>query len=173
MSATLIPAKLVKDKSMDFFCLRGYGWPMKIAIGCDHAGYLLKVELLVHLKKRGIEVFDHGCPSLDRADYPDYAILVGQAIQEQKADLGVLVCGTGIGMAMTANKLKGIRAASLTDIFSTEMTRRHNDLNVLCLGARVVGGGLAERLVDAFLDTNFEGGRHAERLKKITEIESK
>jgi len=158
---------------MDFFCLRGYGWPMKIAIGCDHAGYLLKLDLLGYLKKRGIEVFDHGCSSLDSVDYPDYAVLVGKAIQEKKADLGILICGTGIGMAMTANKLSGIRAASLTDVFSTEMTRRHNDLNILCLGARVVGPGLAERLVDAFLDTNFEAGRHVERLKKMTEIESK
>lgn len=146
---------------------------MKIAIGCDHAGYLLKLELLAHLKKRNVEFIDYGCPSAERADYPDYALLVGQAIQEKKADLGLLVCGTGIGMAITANKLKGIRAASLTDVFSTEMTKKHNDLNVLCLGARVVGPGLAERLVDAFIDTDFEGGRHAERLKKISDIESK
>lgn len=146
---------------------------MKIAIGCDHAGYLLKLELLAYLKKRGIEAFDCGCPSAERVDYPDYAVLVGKAIQEQKADLGILVCGTGIGMAITANKLSGIRAASLTDVFSTEMTRRHNDLNVLCLGARVVGLGLAERLVEAFIDTAFEGGRHAERVQKITDIESK
>jgi ribose 5-phosphate isomerase B len=139
----------------------------KIAIACDHAGVALKLEVIAYLKALGHEAVDHGANEGERVDYPDYAKLVAADVAEQKADRGILICGTGIGMALTACKFKGIRAASVIDIYSTEMTRKHNDLNVLCLGARVVGAGLALRIVDAFLHTEFEGGRHLKRVEKI------
>ena len=128
---------------------------MKICIGSDHGGYALKLELIEHLKTRGFEVSDVGCDSDASCDYPIYAKAVTDIITEKKADLGILVCGTGIGMSMAANKVEGIRAALCHDVFSAKATREHNNANILCMGARVVGPGLAEMIVDTFIDTPF------------------
>lgn len=138
-----------------------------VALACDHAGFSLKNEVLQILKKFDCEVVDHGTSSDERVDYPDFAAHVAKAVQEGKADCGVLICGSGIGMALTANRFAGIRAASITDVYSARMARAHNDLNVLCLGSRVVGPGLAEELIAAFLNTSFEEGRHTGRVAKI------
>ena len=138
---------------------------MKICIGSDHGGYALKLELIEHLKARGFEVSDVGCDSDKSCDYPIYAKAVTDAIVEKKADLGILVCGTGIGMSMAANKVEGIRAALCHDVFSAKATREHNNANILCMGARVVGAGLAEMIVDTFVDTPFSNDeRHIRRI---------
>jgi len=138
---------------------------MKICIGSDHGGYALKLELIEHLKARGFEVSDVGCDSDKSCDYPIYAKEVTDAIVEKKADLGILVCGTGIGMSMAANKVEGIRAALCHDVFSAKATREHNNANILCMGARVVGAGLAEMIVDTFVDTPFSNDeRHIRRI---------
>lgn len=139
-----------------------------VAIGADHAGFALKQEVILFLKKLNHDVIDHGCHNSDRVDYPDFAAAVVQDVQKGTATRGILICGTGIGMAITANKFKGIRAASVVDAYSVLMTRKHNDLNVLCLGARVIGLGTAEMLIETFLKTEFEGARHQARLDKIT-----
>lgn len=139
----------------------------KISIANDHAGLYLKNEIVELLKKLGHTVTDHGCHTDASVDYPDFAKLVAHDVASGKADRGILICGTGIGMAITANKIKGIRAASLTDIYSTLMARKHNDLNVCCLGARVLGEGMAAVIVETFLNTEFEGGRHAGRVNKM------
>ena len=137
---------------------------MKICIGSDHGGYALKLELSEHLKTRGFEVSDVGCDSDASCDYPIYAKAVTDIITEKKADLGILVCGTGIGMSMAANKVEGIRAALCHDVFSAKATREHNNANILCMGARVVGPGLAEMIVDTFIDTPFSNDeRHIRR----------
>ena len=142
----------------------------KIAIGCDHAGYPLKAELLRHLSERGIEYTDVGCDSAEKSvDYPEFADKLCRKIQSGEADLGILVCGTGIGMSIAANKRRGIRAAVLSDAFSAEMTRRHNDANVLCLGGRVIDAAKAVELARIFLATPFEGGRHAKRVAMLEE----
>ena len=143
----------------------------KITIGSDHAGYELKLKVIEHLKERGIEAIDVGTYSTDSCDYPDFAHAVCKNVQEGVTELGILVCGTGIGMSMAANKHKGIRAAACSDTFSARLTRMHNDANVLCFGERVVGMGLACDLVDAFIDAEFEGGKHARRVDMITAIE--
>jgi len=143
----------------------------KICIACDHAGFEFKQEIVEYLKSEGYEIMDHGCPDENRVDYPDYAAKVTQDVQSGNCEKGILICGTGIGMAITANKFKGIRAASLVDKVSTEMTRKHNDLNVLCLGARIISGDLAKEIVSIFLNTEFEGGRHADRVNKIRSYE--
>lgn len=143
----------------------------KIILGCDHAGLELKSPIIDLLVKSGYQVEDKGCFDKTSVDYPDYAKLVCSEIVAKKFERGILICGSGIGMALTANKFAGIRAASLTDVYSTEMSRRHNNLNVLCLGARVVGIGLAEKILTTFLQTEFEGGRHQNRLDKITSLE--
>ena len=138
---------------------------MKICIGSDHGGYALKLELIEHLKARGFEVSDVGCDSDASCDYPIYAKAVTDIITEKKADLGILVCGTGIGMSMAANKVEGIRAALCHDVFSAKATREHNNANILCMGARVVGPGLAEMIVDTFIDTPFSNDeRHIRRI---------
>lgn len=144
----------------------------KIAVGCDHAGFSLKTTVISVIQSLGLQVIDKGCHDLNSVDYPDFAQEVSEALLAGEADRGVLICGSGIGMALTANRFKGVRAASITDVYSCEMSRRHNDLNVLCLGARVVGTGLAERLLQIFLTTEFEGGRHQGRLDKITKLEN-
>lgn len=144
-----------------------------ISIGCDHGGFELKNIIIEHLKSRGIEVNDCGCYSTDSVDYPEIALKVTAEITEGKSEKGILVCGTGIGMSIAANKVKGIRAAVCSDHFSTKFTRLHNNTNVLCLGGRVIGPGLALELVDLFVDTEFEGGRHERRVNMITEIENK
>lgn len=139
-----------------------------IAIGCDHGGYELKLEILKHLEKRGLEYVDMGCDSPEAVDYPVYARKVGQAILDGTCEKGILICGTGIGISIAANKMKGIRAALCGDCFSAEATRQHNDANILALGARVVGPGLATMIVDTFLDTPFSGAeRHQRRIDLI------
>jgi len=136
-----------------------------IAIACDHGGYELKLELLAHLKERGIEFMDLGCDSTASCDYPTYAKKVTDAITSGEAELGILICGTGIGMSMAANKVPGIRAALCADCFSAQATREHNNANVLCMGARTTGAGLALMIADIFIDTPFSNDeRHLRRL---------
>jgi len=143
----------------------------KIAIACDHGGYELKCDIIKHLNARGFEVCDFGCDSTKSVDYPDYALPASLAVARGECELGILICGTGIGMSLCANKVKGIRAACCSDTFSARMTRMHNDSNILCFGARVVGLGLATDMVDLFLDTPFEGERHNARIAKMMAIE--
>lgn len=143
----------------------------KITIGCDHAACELKQQVIDHLRELGIESIDVGTYSSDSCNYPDYAHAVCKNIQDGVTELGILLCGTGIGMSMAANKHKGIRAAACSDTFSARLTRQHNDANVLCIGARVVGMGLAFDLVDNFVHTDFEGGKHKVRVDMITAIE--
>ena len=142
-----------------------------IAIGSDHGGYALKEEIKVWLTQQGYAFKDFGCGSTASVDYPDYGKAVAQAVAGGECEKGLLICGTGIGISIAANKVKGIRAACCSDCFSAEMTRRHNDANILCMGGRVVGVGLALKMTELFLTTEFEGGRHAGRLAKITQIE--
>lgn len=146
---------------------------MKIAIGSDHGGLRLKKEVIKHLEKKGIEVKDYGTYTEESCDYPDYAKAVGEAVVAKEQDLGILICGTGIGISIAANKIPGIRAALCSDTFSAHATREHNNANILAMGERVIGTGLALDIVDAFIGTNFEGGRHENRVNKITEIENK
>ncbi|WNG25716.1 ribose 5-phosphate isomerase B [Cystobacter fuscus] len=146
---------------------------MKVIIASDHAGLELRRELVKALQELRVEVDDVGPTSAESVDYPDYARLVSRAVAEGSATRGVLVCGTGMGMAIMANKHPGIRAALCTDEFVARMARAHNDANVLCLGQRVVGAGLARSILEAFLATPFEGGRHQRRLDKIREAESR
>lgn len=147
---------------------------MKIAIACDHAAPLLKAKVAEHLTSQGYEVDDYGTDSADAVDYPDYALKVALAVSEKRADLGILICGTGIGMSIAANKVKGIRCALCSDTFSAHATREHNDANILAFGERVVGGGLALDIVDAFVKTPFsKAARHQARIDKITAIEEK
>lgn len=142
-----------------------------VALASDHAGYPLKEALIKHLNGRGIDTIDCGTNNTDSCDYPDFAVSGCCKVLDGEADLTILCCGTGIGMSMAANKLKGIRAACCSDIFSARFTRLHNNANVLCLGARVVGEGLACELADAFVDTDFEGGKHLRRINMIAELE--
>lgn len=144
-----------------------------IAIGCDHGGYKLKEEIVAHLKANNVDFKDFGVYEEKSVDYPDIASVVCESILNGESESGILVCGTGIGISIAANKHKGIRAAVCSDEFSAKFTRLHNDANVLCLGGRVVGPGLACELVDIFLNTGFEGGRHAQRIQKISDIENK
>ncbi len=139
-----------------------------IAIGCDHGGYELKLEIIKYLEKKGLEYKDFGCDSLDSVDYPIYAKKVGQAILDGECEKGILICGTGIGISITANKMKGIRCALCSDCFSAEATRLHNDTNIVALGGRVVGPELAIKIVDTFLHTPFSGDeRHARRISMM------
>ncbi|MEZ4239445.1 MAG: ribose 5-phosphate isomerase B [Myxococcota bacterium] len=140
---------------------------MRIAIGSDHAGFELKAVLAAHLREAGHTVDDVGTHDTQSVDYPDYAGLVGHAVARGEAERGVLVCGTGQGMAMAANKIPGVRAAVVNDTFSARMVTLHNDARILCLGQRVVGQGLALELLDAWLGETFAGGRHAGRVAKI------
>ena len=142
-----------------------------IAIGCDHGGFELKQEVLKHLEERGVEYKDYGCYSPESVDYPDIAKVVCDAVVAGEAERAFLVCGTGIGMSMAANKVKGIRAACCSDTFSAKFTRLHNDANVLCMGERTIGAGLACDIADIFINTEFEGGRHATRINKIKKLE--
>ncbi|EOR19909.1 MULTISPECIES: ribose 5-phosphate isomerase B [Clostridium] len=146
---------------------------MKIAIGCDHGGVELKEEIKKYLFEAGYETKDFGTNSNESCDYPDYAILVAEAVASKEFDFGILICGTGIGIGIAANKIPGIRAALCSDTFSAHATREHNDANILTIGQRVVGPGLALDIVKTFLNTKFEGGRHQNRIDKITEIEKK
>ena len=139
-----------------------------IALGCDHGGYELKQEIIKYLEDNKIEYKDYGCDSMASTDYPIYAKRVAKAILEGECEKGILVCGTGIGISIAANKIKGIRCALCTDCFCAEATRLHNDSNVLALGGRVVGAGLAVKFVDTFLNTPFSGdARHMNRISQI------
>lgn len=142
-----------------------------IAIGSDHGGFELKEHVKKHFDELGIEYKDYGTYSEASVDYPDCAKPVCEAVQNKTADCGVLICGTGIGISIAANKHKGIRAALCSDVYSAKMTKMHNDANIICLGGRVVGRELAFMIIDEWLATEFEGGRHCQRLDKIRQIE--
>ena len=144
---------------------------MIIALGSDHGGYQLKEEIKGHLTAIGMEFRDFGTLDGASCDYPDIAEAVAKAVASGEYDRGLLFCGTGIGISIAANKVKGIRAACCSDCFSAKYTRLHNDANILCLGGRVVAPGLATEMVDLFLETKFEGGRHEGRIDKIRKIE--
>ena len=145
---------------------------MKVAIGCDHGGLEHKNAIAEHLRERGFEVKDFGIYEQVSVDYPDIAVKVCESIVSGENELGILVCGTGIGMSIAANKVKGIRAAACSEHYSAKYTRLHNNSNVLCLGGRVIGIGTAFELADIFVDTEFEGGRHQRRIDKIADIEN-
>ena len=145
---------------------------MKLAIGSDHGGFELKEEILKFLKTvAGLQVQDHGVAGKDSVDYPDYGKKVSQAVARGEADRGILICGTGIGMSIVANRYPGVRAALCHDHFTAQMSREHNDANILVMGERVIGKGVALEIVKTWLETEFAGGRHQLRLNKITEIE--
>ncbi len=144
---------------------------MKFYIGSDHAGYTIKGQVIEMLKSRGHEVVDMGPQSADRVDYPDYAEKVSKAVAKEKGSFGILICGTGIGMSIAANKIDGIRAAHCHDYYTAQMARAHNDANILCFGERVSGPGVIESMIDAFCSTEFEGGRHTGRVEKIMALQ--
>ncbi|MDR5587725.1 MULTISPECIES: ribose 5-phosphate isomerase B [Clostridium] len=146
---------------------------MKLAIGCDHGGFELKQEIIKFLESEGHEVKDFGTHSTESCDYPDIALPVAEAVVAKEFELGILVCGTGIGIGIAANKVAGIRAALCSDTFSAHATRQHNNANILTLGQRVVGTGLALDIVKTFISSKFEGDRHQKRIDKISEIEAK
>jgi len=141
-----------------------------IYVGCDHGGYQLKLELIKYLSDNGFEYTDMGCNG-EAVDYPDIAEAVCKKVTENADNKGILVCGTGIGISMAANKIKGIRAALCADWYSAKYTRLHNDANVICMGGRTTGAGSAVEMLDVFLHTEFEGGRHATRINKIMKLE--
>lgn len=142
-----------------------------IAIGSDHAGFALKQEIIAHLREKGTEIIEMGCMDGTSCDYPQVAKEVCGEVTSGRAEAAILVCGTGLGISIAANKCKGIRAAVCTDCYMAKYTRLHNDANVLCLGGRVIGGGLACEITDTFLETDFEGGRHQRRVDQITALE--
>lgn len=142
---------------------------MKIAIGSDHAGYYLKEDIKKYLEEKEIEVIDLGPSNDNRVDYPDYGHAVGHKVIDDKLDFGIVICGSGIGISIAANKVKGIRAALCSEPYSAKLSRRHNNANVLAMGARLIGLDMAKEIVDAFLSEEFEGGRHINRVEKIEE----
>ena len=146
---------------------------MKIAVGSDHGGFLLKDEIIKHLKQKDIDFVDFGCFTTESVDYPDIGQAVGEAVAAGEYDKGIICCGTGIGISISANKVPGIRAALCGDCYSAKVSREHNDANVLALGERVIGVELAKMIVDMWLDTEFLGGRHGRRVGKISNIEKK
>ncbi|KOO49719.1 ribose 5-phosphate isomerase B [Viridibacillus arvi] len=145
---------------------------MKIAISSDHGGNNLRKEIMTLLEELGINYDDFGPQTSDSVDYPDYALPVAEGVASGKYDRGILICGTGIGMSIAANKVKGIRCALVHDLFSAKATRCHNNSNVLAMGERVIGPGLALEIVRTWLSTEFEGGRHERRVEKLAEIEN-
>jgi ribose 5-phosphate isomerase B len=145
---------------------------VRVAFGCDHAGFELKEEIVSLIKELGHEVTDMGTFSKESVDYPDFAQKVARAVQQKECSMGVVICGTGIGVSIAANKVPKIRAALCTDAYMARMSRAHNDANVLALGSRVIGPGLARDIITAFLTTEFEGDRHKRRLDKISSLES-
>jgi ribose 5-phosphate isomerase B len=145
---------------------------MRIAIGSDHRGFEAKRRLVNVLHELGHTVADLGTTEADSVDYPDYACAVARQVSQGKADRGILICGTSIGMCITANKVRGVRAASCQDLITAEMSRRHNDANVLCLSADLLGEELMAQMMRIWLETPFEGGRHARRVEKIAQIEA-
>ena len=142
-----------------------------LAIACDHGGYALKETIKKYLTEKGYDVRDFGTDSTDSCDYPDYAIPAARAVSEGLCEKGILICTTGIGMSITANKVKGIRCALCSDPLSASLTRRHNNTNMLALGAGIIGENLAKEIVDTWLTTDFEGGRHERRVNKIMALE--
>lgn len=142
-----------------------------IAIGSDHGGFELKTHIIKHLKEKGIALKDFGCYDENSVDYPDVAEVVCNAINNGECENGILICGTGIGISIAANKINGIRAAHCHDVYSAEMTKRHNNANVICMGGRVIDKELAETIVDTWLNAEFEGGRHEARINKIHALE--
>lgn len=144
---------------------------MKIAIAADHGGFELKDSMVEYIKSLGNEVMDLGTNSADSVDYPDYAKKVCEEIQQGNSDLGILICGTGIGMSLAANKFEGIRAACVSDVYSAKMSRNHNNANVLCIGARVIGDEVAKLIIKTFLENEFEADRHQRRVDKIMAFE--
>jgi ribose 5-phosphate isomerase B len=144
---------------------------MKIAIGSDHRGFEVKRRIVPALEQAGHEVLDLGTNSPEGCDYPDYALAVSHAVSERRVDRGILICGTGIGMCMAANKVAGVRAAPCHDSITAEMSRRHNDANILCLSADLLGDELIDRMIKIWLETDFEGGRHTRRIEKIARFE--
>lgn len=144
---------------------------MKIGIGSDHGGYDLKEVVKEYLESKGIEVLDYGTDSEESVDYPDYGKIVGESVVSGECDRGIVICGTGIGISIAANKVNGVRCALCGDTYSAKMSRAHNNANVIALGARVIGVGLALDIVEAWLDTEFEAGRHERRVNKIMDIE--
>ncbi len=145
---------------------------MKIAVAADHGAFELKEAVKKHLEEKGIEFTDYGCFSKESVDYPRYAYLAASAVAEKECDFGIICCTTGLGVSMAANKVKGIRAAVCTNEMLAEMTRRHNNANVICMGQNVVSQELAFRMIDIFLSTDFEGGRHQRRINLLTDIEN-
>ncbi len=146
---------------------------MKIAIACDHGALNLKAAVKKYLEENGYEVEDFGTNSCESCDYPDFGLPAAEAVAAGECDFGILMCSTGIGMSMVANKVPGVRCAHCHDTYCAEYTRRHNDANVLAMGEKVVGEGLALKIVETFLTTSFDGGRHSRRLEKIRDIERK
>ncbi|MBI9014562.1 MAG: ribose 5-phosphate isomerase B [Clostridiales bacterium] len=146
---------------------------MKVALGCDHGGFELKEAIKKYISDKGVEVVDFGTYTTDSVDYPEYGMKVAEAVSKGEVEQGILICGTGLGMSYVANKVKGIRCACVSDVFSAEMSKLHNDANVLALGARVVGLGLGLKIVETWLGTEFEGGRHQRRVDLITAVEDK
>ena len=144
---------------------------MKIAIGCDHGGYLLKQDILIWLEENDYEFEDFGCYNTESVDYPVYAEKVARAVASGECEKGIVICTTGIGVSMAANKVKGIRCALCGDSYSAEMTRRHNDANVLAMGAGIIGPNMAKKITEVFLTTAFEGGRHALRVEMLSALE--
>lgn len=144
---------------------------MAVVIGCDHGGFELKEELSAHLKGKGFEVVDVGCYDTNSVDYPDIAEKACAEVTGGRCEWGVLICSTGIGISMAANKVKGIRCALVSDEYSAEMTKRHNNANMLSFGGRVIGPELAKNIVDAYIKAEFEGGRHQKRIDKISALE--
>lgn len=139
-----------------------------IALGCDHGGFSLKQEIIAYLKEQNLEFKDYGCYNEEACNYPVYGKAVANAVVNKECDKGIIICGTGIGISITANKVKGIRAALCSDCFSAEATRLHNDANILAMGARAIGPGLAIKIVDTFLNTEFSGeDRHKNRINQI------
>lgn len=143
----------------------------RVALGCDHAGFTLKEAVREVIQRFDREVLDLGTHSLESVDYPDFGESVGRAVASGRAEKGIVICGTGIGISIAANKVPGVRAALCHDTFSAKMSRAHNDANVLALGARVVGSGLAQEIVQTWLEAEFEGGRHADRVEKLSRLE--
>ena len=145
---------------------------MRIAIGSDHRGFHIKLKVVELVERLGHEVIDAGPTDASSVDYPDIAAIVAQKVSDGEVERGILICGTGIGMCIAANKMPGVRAAPCHDDLTAEMSRRHNDLNVLCLSADMLGEKLIDRMIEIWLKTEFEGGRHARRIEKITGLES-
>jgi ribose 5-phosphate isomerase B len=144
----------------------------RVAIGSDHAGFELKTYLVKLLRERGHDVIDHGTDSTEPVDYPPICAAVGRTVRDRDVELGIVVGGSGQGEQIAANKVRGVRAALCNDLYTAKMARAHNDANVLAMGARVVGSGLAEEILDTFLTTDFEGGRHAHRVAQLADLES-